>query len=278
MVDRGKREWRRVVVAMAVLGWLGLGASAQAHVELEASLDSEQEVPTPAVGSPAPTGETEIEIEEPEAGTMLSYSITVQNLSGPAIAAHIHPGAPGVAGAPLFTLDHTTLAGTVGPLSETQLETLLNGGFYVNVHTAANPDGEIRGQIALKKSADTCLCKTAATPKAFKACVRKAIKALPKDERQSDPVKALKKNFGKAACGRTKGPKKAIACCLPQTPIANIVIGELCAAVPEAACTRLGGTSLGAGSSCFANGKFQNPCLPPASPSGAFLDAAAAGF
>jgi hypothetical protein len=39
-----------------------------------------------------------------------------------------------------------SLAGTV-PLSLTNLLTLIDGLTYINVHTATNPAGEIRGQI-----------------------------------------------------------------------------------------------------------------------------------
>jgi CHRD domain len=270
--DRGGRYWTAAAL-LAAVAWLGTGTRAEAHVELKASLDTAQEVPAPTVGASAPSGEAEMEVEAPEAGTMLSYKLTVEGLTGPPTAAHIHQAPAGTQGSVIFTLDHTTLMGEVGPLSQAQIDALFTGGLYVNVHTAANPNGEIRGQIAIRNTGDTCSCKTTPTPKFFKQCVKKKIKALEPDERKSDGVKALKKVFGKAACGKTKGPKKAIACCLPQTPIANIVLGRLCAALPDAKCTKLGGLSLGAGSSCFTDGKFENPCTPVASPSGAFVDA-----
>ena len=79
-----------------------------------------------------------------------------------------------------------------------------------------------------------------------------------------------KKLFKKASCGKTKGSKNAVACCLPQTPMANVVTGRLCAALSDKKCGKIAGSiNLGAGSSCFPS----NPCTPPASPSGAFLDA-----
>ena len=96
-----------------------------------------------------------------------------------------------------------------------------------------------------------------------------------KEDKKSAEVKALKKNVARSSCGKKKGPKKAIACCLPQTPVENIVIGKVCAALTDKACTKKGGTSLGAGTSCFESlfgNPNPNPCSPPASPSGAFLD------
>lgn len=64
--------------------------------------------------------------------------------------AHIHLGAAGKAGAVVFPL--TVATGGVLNLPRTtltadQLTSLDAGNFYVNVHSAANPDGEIRGQI-----------------------------------------------------------------------------------------------------------------------------------
>jgi hypothetical protein len=55
-------------------------------------------------------------------------------------------GAPGVAGDIVITLDETDLRGTAAVTAE-QVASLEAGGFYVNVHTEANPNGEIRGQI-----------------------------------------------------------------------------------------------------------------------------------
>lgn len=94
-------------------------------------------------------------------GNRLRYTITVLGLSGPATMAHIHVGKAGVSGPPVYTFDITkTASGTVAHgyidlskevskgVSGDSLKTLLaNGGAYVNVHTAAHPGGEVRGQI-----------------------------------------------------------------------------------------------------------------------------------
>ena len=97
--------------------------------------------------------------------TTITYTITVSgNLSGPVTGAHIHSGsANDLSGAtgiivPL-TVSSNATTGTVvqgsftttgnATINMTQLlAQMLAGTTYVNLHTAANPNGEIRGQIA----------------------------------------------------------------------------------------------------------------------------------
>jgi hypothetical protein len=81
-------------------------------------------------------------------GTMLSYHL-VQNVMG-ASAAHIHMAAAGASGAVVFplTLSGADSSGMIATaLTTDQIAGLSSGAFYVNVHSAANPNGEIRGQI-----------------------------------------------------------------------------------------------------------------------------------
>ncbi len=61
---------------------------------------------------------------------------------------HIHYGLPGVEGPPAFPISSFT-----SPIIETwnldpdDVDSILNNGLYVNLHTAAFPSGEIRGQL-----------------------------------------------------------------------------------------------------------------------------------
>lgn len=84
---------------------------------------------------------------------LLSYYVTFQNLSGNPAAGHIHGSAArGTNASVLFPFAYVP-AGTSGAVSGSAVLTaaqetdLLNGLFYFNIHTAANPGGEIRGQI-----------------------------------------------------------------------------------------------------------------------------------
>ncbi len=66
-------------------------------------------------------------------------------------ASHIHRGAAGVAGPVIFGIgaDYSTQpqVRVWDTISGDDVANLLNGGLYYNIHTPANPGGEIRGQI-----------------------------------------------------------------------------------------------------------------------------------
>ena len=67
-----------------------------------------------------------------------------------ATAAHIHTGAAGVAGSVVFDLGATLtspIAFISVALDATQESDLMNNLYYVNIHSAAYPGGEIRAQL-----------------------------------------------------------------------------------------------------------------------------------
>jgi hypothetical protein len=77
----------------------------------------------------------------------LTYFVNTQGLTGS--EAHIHEGPPGSSGPIVFTLDGgpDIYSGKTTALSSDQVDTLRARDLYVDVHTAAFTDGEIRGQI-----------------------------------------------------------------------------------------------------------------------------------
>jgi hypothetical protein len=80
--------------------------------------------------------------------TLISaHIITVENLSGPLVADHIHVGEAGVAGPPVVNLGGA-LDGCVSASADTIKAIRQNPeGYYLNLHTALNPGGEVRGQL-----------------------------------------------------------------------------------------------------------------------------------
>lgn len=87
---------------------------------------------------------------------ILSYSITFTNdkLVGTETSAHFHaPANPSETAPVVFTVspDVSPLGspktGSVGPLTNDQINDLTKGLFYLNIHSSAFPEGEIRGQV-----------------------------------------------------------------------------------------------------------------------------------
>jgi hypothetical protein len=79
----------------------------------------------------------------------VSGSVTTTGIAG--TAAHIHLAGPGQNGPVIVPLNKTgDNVWSVPPsirLNDVQYEAYKLGNLYVNVHSAANPGGEIRGQI-----------------------------------------------------------------------------------------------------------------------------------
>ena len=88
---------------------------------------------------------------------VLTYTISWTGLSSAPNNMHFHgPADPGV-GAPVvvgitgFPASATGTISSTATLSEAQEADLLNFKWYYNIHTPANPGGEIRGQVLLMR-------------------------------------------------------------------------------------------------------------------------------
>jgi hypothetical protein len=80
----------------------------------------------------------------------LTWKLTYSGLSGPATAAHFHgPAEAGKNAGVAVAIPNATSSPAEGSatLTDAQAADLTAGKYYINVHTAANPGGEIRGQV-----------------------------------------------------------------------------------------------------------------------------------
>ena len=135
--------------ALAISASFLMAAPALAEtVKLTATLDGGQQNPpvtTKGKGTAALTFDT--------VKKKLSWNVKYSGLSGPATAGHIHgPAAMGENAGPVipFKKLKSPIKGSA-ELTDAQAADLEAGKYYVNVHTAANKDGEIRGQIEKAK-------------------------------------------------------------------------------------------------------------------------------
>lgn len=112
--------------------------------KFSAALEGGQESPpvtTEAKGTADITFDTE--------SKMLEWTLEYSGLSGDATAAHFHGPAAAGENADVAVPIPDPASGAKGSatLTDAQAADLMAGKYYVNVHTAANPDGEIRGQV-----------------------------------------------------------------------------------------------------------------------------------
>ena len=111
-----------------------------------ATLTGAQEV---GPGDPDGTARAEISISD-ELG-QICYDINNVRAIGPVTAAHIHEGAAGTNGPPVFTLTANGNRNYVGcddaPQALQDRIARTPTQFYINLHTAEFPQGAIRGQL-----------------------------------------------------------------------------------------------------------------------------------
>jgi hypothetical protein len=137
------------VLALALAG-LAFAAVQKDSYRVSASLKAGSEVPKPkGVPAGATGGFTGTAVELANDKARVTWKLSFSHLSGAAIAAHIHIGKPGKAGPVALALCGPCRSGQkgTGMLTHAQLSKLEAGAGYVNVHTAKNAGGEIRGQI-----------------------------------------------------------------------------------------------------------------------------------
>jgi hypothetical protein len=117
----------------------------------KASLHGKNEVPPNNT-----TGTASVTVTYDPATKRISWEGTYTGLTGPVTAAHIHgPADPGKNAPPVVWLSKKGDSDPNFPspftgsaeLTDEQAKELMFGRYYVNIHTKANPAGEIRGQL-----------------------------------------------------------------------------------------------------------------------------------
>jgi CHRD domain len=113
------------------------------NVTFTATLNGASEAPTPNASTA--TGTATLIFNT----TTKIFTITVTHSIAAPTNGHVHKGAVGVSGPPVFPFTTFTspIVFTSAALDATQEADLNAGLYYVNIHTAAFPPGEIRGQL-----------------------------------------------------------------------------------------------------------------------------------
>ena len=146
---------RRLVLVAAALASVGLAASGAiaAPATFAVPLSGAQQVP------PVQTkGNGTATLTYDPATRRLTWSVTFSGLSSDATMAHFHgPATQGKNAPPVIWLSEKGAAVSnpikgQATLTPDQAQQMTAGEWYINVHTQANPNGEIRGQVTPPKN------------------------------------------------------------------------------------------------------------------------------
>lgn len=143
-MNRSTLQPKRLTVALACAGALALVVALPVFAkDMAVTLSGDQEVP-PVTTSASGTGTISVGDDKSVSGSVMVKGIN-------ATAAHIHEAAKGKNGPVIVPLtksgDNTFSVGAGAKLTDAQMQALQAGNLYVNVHSAANPNGEIRAQL-----------------------------------------------------------------------------------------------------------------------------------
>ncbi len=146
-------QLRTLLISSAIAATMGLTACSTAMMgnttAISAKLSSANEVPT---NSSAGTGVLDASFNKDT--SVLTWTVSYSGMTGPVAAGHFHgPAMAGTnAGVALgFNGSMDSPIRGSASLTAAQAADLLAGKWYVNLHTAANKGGEIRGQATVSK-------------------------------------------------------------------------------------------------------------------------------
>ncbi|AOJ75956.1 CHRD domain-containing protein [Burkholderia ubonensis] len=136
----------RFLQVALLAGVLAAGSAAAETVRLAADLQPSSEVPPTAT-----KGAGAVDATYDTATHLLRWTVTYENLTGPATAAHFHGPAPvGQNAGVQVPIPKDGLASPIRgskELNDAQVTELMAGKWYFNIHTKEHPSGEIRGQV-----------------------------------------------------------------------------------------------------------------------------------
>jgi hypothetical protein len=145
------RSFRILALTATAAAVIGVASPAlAAPITLTSSMTADEEVPQK--GPAGSTGSATLEVNSDT--NQVCYTFITQNLKDQVTGAHIHKGAKGAAGDVFIDLKWTA-GNLIGDLKgcvtddPAKIQALLADaqGFYVNLHTQANPAGAVRGQL-----------------------------------------------------------------------------------------------------------------------------------
>jgi hypothetical protein len=131
------------LVAAGALAIAGCGMMDRMTGTMSVPLSGANEVPPNA--SPG-SGTAKVELE----GNALKWTVTYSGTTGPVTAGHFHGPAPAGANAGVALPFTGSMASPIvgqAQLTAAQVDQVKQGLWYVNLHTAAHPGGELRGQV-----------------------------------------------------------------------------------------------------------------------------------
>lgn len=138
---------KKLLIFFASLSLAGCAGMMSGGSSVKVNLSGAEEVPPVSVPG---SGSGSFTIG---ADGAVSGSVTSAGVQG--TAAHIHQGARGQNGPviiPLTKSADTYTAPASAKLTDAQMQAFKAGNLYVNVHTARNKGGEVRGQLQLQPS------------------------------------------------------------------------------------------------------------------------------
>jgi len=140
--------FRALLAASVVALALSAGSAWAGTLKGNIALSASNEVPP---NNSTATGTASVSFDADS--RVLKWHIVYSGLSGPAIAMHFHgPTEPGKNAGILVPVTGSLASPVEGSvtLTEPQSADLTAGKWYINIHTAQHPGGELRGQVILK--------------------------------------------------------------------------------------------------------------------------------